>query len=65
MNISLLSIQAAMMNGFLLMKGKESELLLQSVFNTLLPEWVCVMEALTEEVTAPIGKILLGPKTRF
>ena len=64
MNISLLSIQAAMTNGFLPMKGKESELLLQSVFNIHLPEWVCVMEVLTEVVTAPIGKTLLGPKTR-
>ena len=40
------------------------ELLLRSVFNTRLLEWVCVTEVLTEEETALIGKTRLGPKTR-
>ena len=64
MNILHKSTQVAMMNGFLQTKEKESELLLRSVFNTRLLEWVCVMEVLTEEVTALIGKTHLGPKTR-
>ena len=64
MNILHKSTQVAMMDGFLQTKEKVSELLLRSVFNTRLLEWVCVMEVLTEEVTVLIGKTHLGPKTR-
>ena len=52
------------MDGFLQMKEKVSEQSLQNVFNTPLPEWGCVTEALTGEEKVPIGKIPHGLKMK-
>ena len=63
MNISQQSIQAVMTNGSLQMKEKVFEPSLECVQYTL-TRMECVMEALTEEGKAPIGKIPHGLKTR-